>query len=73
MNKIENFQEAIDSVIVGINYLILNHARCTAREQYNPTECPDDSDEYINQHKSYVSKLRLMRNEFENLVTGMIN
>lgn len=65
-------QEAISQVLDGIQWLIVHHANATAREQYAPRESPDASDDYIKENKEWVENLRKIRNEFEDLVTGLI-
>lgn len=65
-------QDAINQVLGGIQWLIVHHANATAREQYMPRESPDASDDYIKENKEWVESLRKIRNEFEDLVTGLI-
>lgn len=67
-----NRDEAIKQVEEGLTYLILSHARATASEQYAPSHTPDESDDYIKEHKAWVESLRKIRQDFENLVTGII-
>jgi hypothetical protein len=69
---IENTEEAIDNVVEGLCYLILNHAKCCAAEQYYPTRTADDSDDYIRDHSEWINKLRVIREQFEDLATGFI-
>jgi hypothetical protein len=68
---ITNKNQAQQHVLDGLTWLIINHARCTASEQYSPSKGPDESDDYIKEHKEWVVKLRKLREEFENLVTGL--
>jgi hypothetical protein len=67
-----NRDEAVKQVEEGFTYLILNHSHCAAGEQYAPNHTGDESDEYIKEHKEWVSRLRVIRNAFENLVTGLL-
>ena len=59
-------------VIDNLSSLILSHSRMTAQEQYAPSGDADLSDETIKEHKEWVKKLRQIRQDFENLVTGII-
>lgn len=63
--------ERIKAVIDNLSSLIVSHAGMTAREQYAPSRSSDASDEYIDEHKDWVRKLRHLREEFEDLVTGL--
>lgn len=63
--------ERIKAVIDNLSSLIVSHAGMTAREQYAPRADVDASDEYIDAHKDWVRKLRHLREEFEDLVTGL--
>lgn len=67
-----NRDEAIKQVEEGLTYLILSHAGSTASEQYAPSRTSDESDDYIKEHKDWVARLRVIRTEFENLVTGLL-
>jgi len=68
----KNRESAIAQVLDGIQWLIVNHSHCAAREQYLPRESPDASDEYIKDHQEWVKKLRDIRGGFEDLVTGIL-
>lgn len=52
--------------------LIVHHAGLTAAEQYNPRLTPDESDDFIQAHQNWVRTLRRIRQEFEELITGII-
>ncbi|MDD5547263.1 MAG: hypothetical protein PHO67_08945 [Candidatus Omnitrophica bacterium] len=67
-----NRDEAVKQVEEGLTYLILSHAGSVASEQYAPSYTSDDSDGYIKEHKEWVAELRRIRQEFENLVTGLL-
>lgn len=60
------------AVVDHLSRLIVKHASMTAREQYNPGGIPDESDDYIKEHKEYVKKLRQIREQFEDLLTGVL-
>lgn len=70
MNR--NREETITDIISGLTYLIVNHASHAAREQYAPSLNSDESDEHIKEHKEWVKKLRAIREDFENTVTGLL-
>lgn len=63
---------AINSVIEGLNYLILSHAKTAACEQDAPRANADMSDEIIKRNKEDLAKLRTLREQFENIVTGVL-
>lgn len=66
-------EDCVAQVLDGLQWLIIHHSHSAAREQYLPRESPDASDDYIKDHKEWVSKLRTIRGEFENLVTGLLD
>ncbi len=66
-----NRDEAVKQVEEGLTFLIFNHSHCAAGELYAPNHTGDESDDYIREHKQWVSELRRIRQEFENLVTGL--
>lgn len=70
--RIEDRTDAVRAVLSGIQFLIMTHATTCAREQYVSSSDVDKSDEVIAENKDYVSRLRGMREMFENLVTGII-
>ncbi len=71
-DKIETREEAIDGVLEGIQWLIKHHATAAAREQYVPSQNPDASDDEIKENKRWVERLRTLRLDFEDLVTGLL-
>lgn len=66
-----NRPEAIEQIEQGIAYLIMHHASTAACEQYSPSTTCDESDERIKEHQKWVVQLRHIRNQFEDLVTGL--
>lgn len=72
IQDIKNRDEAVTQVLEGFQWLIMHHARATASEQYAPSHTPDESDDYIKEHKEWVEHLRTMREKFESLVTGIL-
>lgn len=64
--------QAVEQVLAGLQYLILSHATSAASEQYAPSCHADGSDDHIREQKEWVVKVRSIRHEFENLVTGML-
>ena len=71
-NDIDTREEAVNNVLNGLQWLIINHSHAAAREQYIPRESADASDELIKDHKEWVEKLRKIRGEFEDLTTGLL-
>lgn len=62
----------ITAVIDNLSSLIVHHAGLTAAEQYAPSRNADDSDDYVKAHQEWVKELRVIRQRFENLVTGVL-
>lgn len=62
----------ITAVIENLSSLIVHHAGLMASEQYQPGRDADRSDDAIKAHREWVKELRVIRERFENLVTGMI-
>jgi len=73
MPDIDTRDDAIKNVLSGLQWLIMHHAGSTAREQYAPSMHADGSDDHIKENKEWVGKLRTIRGEFENLVTGILD
>lgn len=65
-------EDLIKICIISMSMLILRHSSMVAREQYNPTRDPDTSDAYIEEHKNWVNQFRKIREQVENLVTGLL-
>lgn len=64
--------KSINMVLGGLQDLILHGLRNAANEQYNPQANPDMSDNVIADGLERAKKLRVLREEFENTVTGAI-
>lgn len=64
--------EAIESVLAGLQALIVSNLKGVAQEQYFPCSNPDDMDDRIAQGKQRATQLRAIRNDFENLITGVL-
>jgi hypothetical protein len=58
-------QEAIQSVLDGLQALIGMHARATVYREFNPTSDPDSDDDVIAAAKRQLAFLRDMRTRFE--------
>ena len=66
-------QEAVEQVLSGLQALIMMGAAAAASEQYAPTHAnPDDMDDAIKAGRESMLAFRRIREEFENLVTGII-
>lgn len=65
-------QDAVNQVLEGIQWLIMHHATSAASEQYAPTRHADAMDDHIKENKEWVEKLRKIRGEFEDLMTGLL-
>lgn len=60
------------SIIDGISELIKLHLINAAYQQYSPDGDPDKSDSTIADAKEKAAKLRKVREEFENITTGIL-
>lgn len=59
-------------IVSNLSELILYFANIASSEQYHPTFDSDKSDETIADNIKRVDRLRNIRNEFENLITGVL-
>ena len=64
--------ETVKKVLDGFQELILANLKGATQEQYFPSGDPDGSDEKIREGIERVAALRKMRDEFEDLVTGVV-
>jgi len=71
MNK--NSIEASNKIIIDtLSDLIISHLLNAAYEQYTPSNDPDKMDSIIADGKQKAKELRRLREEFENISTGII-
>lgn len=68
----EVFSERQQRILNDLTAEIGNQARSCAREQIDPQRGSDDMDAYIEERQQNVAKLRKMREELENLFTGIV-
>jgi len=70
----ENLQseELKQRILNDLTTLILRYSTTCAREQYQPSRDADTSDDYIKEHKEWVTRLRHIRENLENLMTGLL-
>lgn len=59
-------------VIRNLDVLIRHHLILAAHQQYSPDNSPDKSDSTIADSQEKAKKLRKLREEFENITTGII-
>lgn len=59
-------------IINGLSVCILQAANAAAAEQHDPGSNPDRMDEIIKANLTRLKELRRIREEFENIVTGVI-
>lgn len=64
--------ELREQVVTGITKLIFGYLGTAAHQQYNPSIDADKSDAEIADAQKKVEGLRKLREEFEDLVTGII-
>lgn len=72
MHEKKNREQIEFTVIDSLSYLIRYHSKQVANEQRYPQADPDKMDEIISDGKNMVKKLNIIRDELENLFTGMI-
>ena len=65
-------KEQVDAVIGGLSALIMSNLQGAASQQYFPSGNADFSDETIKLGKERATVLRKMRDDFENLVSGVL-
>ena len=60
-------------IVNALSELILQNLAGASREQYYPqAQGPDEMDERIKQGKETAARLRQIREQFENAITGII-
>lgn len=71
MNREERKNIHLD-VVDKLSILIRNHLISAAQEQYTPSGEPDKMDSTIADGQTKAKELRRLREEFENITTGII-
>jgi hypothetical protein len=61
-------EEAVQSVLDGLQALIAAGASATVNREFNPTSDPDSDDDYVAAGRSQLRFLRDMRAQFENVL-----
>lgn len=64
--------EIHEQIVNNISILIRNHLSIAAYQQYNPDPDPDRMDATIADSKEKAARLRKLREEFEDIVTGIL-
>lgn len=64
--------EDIEIVLQALTRLIVSNLSSKAGRQYFPTLDADSDDDHIKQRGDRIAKLRKLRQEFEDLVTGVV-
>jgi len=62
----------VEVVVDALSRLIRSSLIGAAHAQYFPCSNPDEMDDRIKEGKERAEKLRVIRNEFENIVTGVL-
>jgi hypothetical protein len=65
-------REICGDVVVSLSDLIRDYLTIAAHEQYYPNSNPDQMDATIADAKEKARELRRLREEFENITTGVI-
>ena len=60
------------SIVNGLSALIAQTASSVASEQYHPSSDPDRMDDTIREGKKKLAALRKLRDDFENVMSGVI-
>lgn len=66
-------EDDIKTVLDGLSRLIIARLKGVARQQYFPDSDPDNMDNVIAKGKADAAKLRKLREDFEEIVTGALN
>lgn len=72
MGIINSREEAINSVLNGLQYLIMTAGASCARQQYWPDRDSDSSDDMIKAQRQFFDQMRIMRDNFEEVLTGLL-
>jgi len=72
MDNTMTTHEAVSQVIQGLNELIMQNLKGAAQQQYFPCSNPDEMDDRIEAGKKAAAKLRMMRDDFEDLSSGVL-
>ena len=65
-------REREQRIIDDLSWLITHGARLVATEQYAPSLNPDASDDTVKEYTEWVKTLRSIREQVENLITGIL-
>ena len=63
---------AIDNIVKGLTFLIMTDLKEAAGEQHHPRRDADAMDDYIKECKDRAIQLRMMRQHFEDIITGVL-
>jgi hypothetical protein len=61
-----------EKIVIHLSSLIYSTAQSLASEQYEPSRTPDISDDFLVTQTKRLAALRKMREDLENLMTGVI-
>ena len=67
-----SMQELHEATVNNISLLIRQHLLNAAYQQYTPSDDPDKMDSIIADGQKKAKELRRIREEFENITTGII-
>ena len=71
MNR-NSMQELHEIIVNSLSLLIRQHLLNAAYQQYTPDQDPDKMDSIIADGQKKAKELRRIREEFENIATGII-
>ncbi len=63
---------SVTVILDNLSVLIIAQLKGVAQQQYFPVSDPDDMDTCIQEGKKRADQLRKLREEFENIVTGVL-
>ena len=65
-------EEQYKVVVSALSWFIWHYSCIAAAEQYSPQHPPDEMDHLIANASDRVTKIRLLRENFENTISGFI-
>lgn len=68
----KNKKEQYEAVVSALSWFIWHYSCIAAAEQHSPVNPPDEMDHLIADASDRVTKIRLLRENFEDTVSGLI-
>ena len=68
----ESSEDLASDIVYNISELILRELSCVAHEEHFPCSDPDKMDSIISIGKNKATRLRKLREDFENIKSGVL-